>query len=165
MTRLAPALLTCLVLAGALPAAAGEEAAVIASVQRFFDTMAACDATGMRRVVEPEGRLVRLRYGPGGESVVSTSTFGEFLERLASCQERLLERMWDPQVRVHQGLATLWAPYDFWRGGTFSHCGVDAFDLVMTPSGWRIAAGAYTVETQGCAPSPLGPPPSAPARP
>jgi hypothetical protein len=144
---------------------AGEEPPVIAAVQRFFDTMAACDVEGMRAVVEPEGRVFRLTSGPGDELVVSTSTFGEFLARLAPCQEKLHERMWDPQVRVHQGLATLWAPYDLWRGGTFSHCGVDAFDLVKTASGWKIAGGVYTVEPEGCAPSPLGPPPGAAATP
>jgi len=144
---------------------AGEEAVVIAAAQRFFDTMAACDAAGMRAVVEPAGRIVRLRAGAGAESVTSTSTFGEFLARLGPCPERFLERMWDPQVRVRGGLATLWAPYDFWRGATFSHCGIDAFDLVKTASGWKIVGGAYTVEPEGCAPSPLGPPPAPPAKP
>jgi hypothetical protein len=38
------------------------------------------------------------------------------------------------------------------------HCGVDAFDLVETPEGWKIAGGVYTVEMEGCAPSPLGAP-------
>jgi len=152
-------------LAPAAAAGAGEEAAVITAVQRFFDTMAACDAAGMRAVVEPEGRVVRLRAGPGGEPVASSSTFGEFLARLGPCPERFLERMWDPQVRVHGGLATLWAPYDFWRGATFSHCGIDAFDLVKTASGWKIVGGAYTVEPEGCAPSPLGPPAPTPAKP
>ena len=50
------------------------------------------------------------------------------------------------------------APYDFHRDGEFSHCGVDAFTLVRTESGWKISGGVYTVETEGCAPSPLGPP-------
>jgi hypothetical protein len=163
MIRFAPALVAGLVasagvLRPAASSAAGEETAVIAAVQRFFDTMAACDAAGMRAVVDPEGRVLRLRPGPSGEPAVSSSTFGDFLARLASCPETLLERMWDPQVRVHGSLATLWAPYDFWRGGTFSHCGVDAFDLVKSASGWRIVGVAYTVEPEACAPSPLGPP-------
>ena len=53
----------------------------------------------------------------------------------------------------------VWAPYDFHVNGAFSHCGVDVFSLVRTAEGWRIAAVAYTVEREGCAPSPLGPPP------
>ena len=72
--------------------------------------------------------------------------------------EALLERMWNPAVRVHGGLADLWAPYDFHQGGRFSHCGVDSFSLVRGPNGWLVASITYTVEQTGCAPSPLGPP-------
>jgi len=50
----------------------------------------------------------------------------------------------------------VWAPYDFWRDGKFSHCGVDAFDLIKTDEGWKIAGGGYTLESK-CEPSPLGP--------
>jgi hypothetical protein len=79
-------------------AGAGEEAAVIAAVQRFFETMAACDVAGMRAVVEPEGRIVRLRAGPGAESVTSTSTFGEFLARLRAPRRALAACRRDPRT-------------------------------------------------------------------
>jgi hypothetical protein len=65
--------------------------------------------------------------------------------------------MWDPDVRIHGAIAVVWTRYDFWVDGKFSHCGVDAFDLVKTAEGWRIAGGVYTVERTGCPPSPLGP--------
>ena len=70
----------------------------------------------------------------------------------------MLERTWAPQVRVHKGIATLWAPYDFWLNGAFSHCGIDSFELVKTGDGWKLTGGTYTMERTGCAPSPLGPP-------
>jgi hypothetical protein len=46
---------------------------------------------------------------------------------------------------------------DGFRGKLISadDTGVDAFDL-KTDEGWRIAGGAYTVESK-CEPSPLGP--------
>jgi hypothetical protein len=65
--------------------------------------------------------------------------------------------MWNPEVRVHGPIASVWTAYDFWVDGKFSHCGVDVFDLVKTAEGWKISGGAYTVERTGCAPSPLGP--------
>jgi hypothetical protein len=70
----------------------------------------------------------------------------------------MLERMWSPQVRVYKGIATLWAPYDFWLNGAFSHCGIDSFELAKTSEGWKLTSGIYTVERTGCTPSPLGPP-------
>lgn len=35
----------------------------------------------------------------------------------------------------------MWAPYDLYIGKTWSHCGVDAFTLVMSDGRWRVAAG------------------------
>jgi hypothetical protein len=156
------AVLTLLVGGGALlsPAlaqsATQDERDVIAVVQKFFDAMAACDAAGARAISMPEGRLYRVVAG--APDPVRSSTLEEFTNGLAACNRQLLERMWSPQVRVHAGIASLWAPYDFWLNGAFSHCGIDSFDLVKTPGGWKLAGGTYTVEREGCAPSPLGPP-------
>jgi hypothetical protein len=66
--------------------------------------------------------------------------------------------MWDARVKIHGPIAVVWTPYDFYRGGRFSHCGVDAFTLVRVAGGWRIATGTYTVEPAGCPASPLGRP-------
>lgn len=129
---------------------------VVAAVQTLFDAMATCDAAAARAVSLPEGRLYRVQ--PGAAADPRSSTFEEFNTQLAGCTRRMLERMWTPQVRVHKGIASLWAPYDFWLDGAFSHCGIDSFDLVKTADGWKITGGIYTVEREGCTPSPLGPP-------
>ncbi len=136
--------------------ASTDEQAVVAVVQRLFDAMAACDAAGARAITMPEGRLYRMVIG--ADPAVQSSTFEEFNAGLGRCGRRMLERMWTPQVRVHKGIASLWAPYDFWLDGAFSHCGIDSFELVKTPDGWKLTGGTYTVERDGCAPSPLGVP-------
>jgi hypothetical protein len=58
--------------------------------------------------------------------------------------------MWSPVVTVDGTLASIWAPYDFHFGTTFSHCGVDAVHLLKTVDGWRITALADTYQTTGC---------------
>jgi hypothetical protein len=130
---------------------------IVATVQRFFDTMATRDVDGAGQVLLPGGSLVSVRT-QDGNVVVRTSPHQAYLDGLASRQADVLERMWDPEVRVHGPVATLWTRYDFFRNGAFSHCGVDAFDLVRTESGWKISGGVYTVETADCPPSPLGSP-------
>jgi hypothetical protein len=131
--------------------------AVLSAVRRFFDTMAARDAAGAAAVVLPEGRFVSARV-VDGRSVTRSFTNREYLNQLPARKEDVMERIWDPEVRIRGRIASAWAPYDFWKDGAFSHCGVDAFDLVSTLEGWKIAGGVYTVETEGCAPSPLGAP-------
>jgi len=148
-------------LSAALPNVRFEEKApreaVLAAVQRFFDTMAERDAAGAAGVLVPSGRFFSARVAEG-KSVTRSFTNREYLDGLPRRKEDVLERIWEPEVRVRGRIASVWAPYDFWKDRAFSHCGVDAFDLVETPEGWKIAGGVYTVETEGCASSPLGAP-------
>lgn len=144
------------------PSSAAERDAVLAAVQAFFDTMASKDVDAARRVLIPEGRFFSMRQ-QDGKTVLRTFTNAEYLRDLPARTEAVRERMWQPDVRIRGSIATVWTPYDFWRDGVRSHCGIDAFDLVRTDAGWQIAGGTYTVETT-CEPSPLGPlKPSPPA--
>ena len=79
-----------------------------------------------------------------------TSAAAEWIGQIASAQGELRERMYDPEVRISDNLATIWTYYDFHRGAQFSHCGVDAVQLVRTADGWKIAHIAYTVRRTQC---------------
>lgn len=60
------------------------------------------------------------------------------------------ERYWDPVVQVRGSIAVVWTPYEFWRDGRTSHCGVDVFELVREQGTWRIGHVMYTVEPDAC---------------
>ena len=64
--------------------------------------------------------------------------------------------MWNPEVRVHGLIATVWTPYNFWIDGKFSHCGIDAFESDQDRGRLEARGGTYTIESK-CEPSPLGP--------
>ena len=132
-----------------------EKDAVLKAVQRFFDTMAARDVEGARAILQPQGRFHNMSMRDGKPDVRAFSN-EEYFSILQSSKQRMRERTWNPEVSVHGLIATFRAPYDFWIDGKLSHCGVDAFDLIKTEDGWKIAGGVYTVESK-CAPSPLGP--------
>jgi hypothetical protein len=138
----------------ATPAPEAEKQAIIGVVQKLFDAMAAKDAAAAASVLVPEARF----FVPRDGEPPRTFTGKEFAERLPAQKSTVLERFWNPEVRVRGPIATIWTPYDFWSDGKFSHCGIDAFDLIKTAEGWKISGGSYTVERTGCAPSPLGPP-------
>lgn len=135
--------------------APSDREAVLATVQAFFDTMAARDAVGAQRLLMPEGAFHSVRM-QDGKWVLRTFTNQSYLKDLPGTKQRVRERIWSPEVRIRGLIATVWAPYDFWRDGRLSHCGVDAFDLVRTDDGWKIGGGTYTVESE-CEASPLGP--------
>ena len=142
-------------LAQSSPPSATDRDAVLATVQKFFDTMTSRDVAEATRILLPEGRLFSVRDDRPEPRAQALQTY---LDGLGKRTETYRERMWEPDVRIHGAITTVWTRYDFWIDGKFSHCGVDAFDLVKTPEGWKIAGGVYTVERTGCPPSPLGPP-------
>ena len=129
--------------------------AVLKTVQMFFDTMTARDVDGARKIMIPEGRFFAMDLRKPNAPPQSF-TNEEYFARLQKGKQTSRERMWTPEVRVRGLIATVWTPYDFWTDGKFSHCGIDAFDLIKTEEGWKIAGGAFTMESQ-CEPSPLGP--------
>ena len=133
-----------------------ERDAVLQVMQRFLDTMTARDVDGARQILLPQGRFhaMDMRKPDAPPWTLSNE---EYLARLKASKQTMRERIWNADVRVHGLIATVWAPYDFWIDGKFSHCGIDAFDLIKAADGWKIAGGTYTLEST-CEPSPLGPP-------
>ena len=139
--------------AGVAPAAGQEDAekdAVLAVVQKFFDTMTARDAAGAGESLIIEGQFSSVSDGANGPRV-RTTPLVTYIEGLSSGTRLQEERMWDPVVMIHERLAMVWTPYDFHVDGELSHCGIDAFSLIKTDAGWKIAGVAYTVEPMGCA--------------
>lgn len=132
----------------------GDDKAVLATVQKLFDGMTAHDGGMIRNAMTPDARITPMRGDQPGAAVSAE----QFAHGIEANQSRLLERIWTPKVMVSGRLASVWAPYDFHRDGKFTHCGIDAFLLFKTADGWRISSIAYTAQTEGCAPSPLGEP-------
>jgi hypothetical protein len=130
--------------------------AVLKTMQVFFDTMTARDVEGARKILVPQSRFHAMNTAKPESEPRALST-EEYLAQLQQSKQTMRERIWNPDIRVHGPIATMWAPYDFWIDGKYSHCGVDAFDLIKTPEGWKISGGVYTMEVK-CEPSPLGPP-------
>jgi hypothetical protein len=149
-------LISILVAVAAVPAGAQanpERDAVLKALQVFFDTMTARDVEGARAILVPQGRFYAMRNGKAEPASLSNE---EYLAQLQARKQTMRERIWNPDVRVHGRIASVWTPYDFWIDGKYSHCGVDAFDLIKTDDGWKLAGGTYTVEEK-CEASPLGP--------
>jgi len=135
-----------------------DRAQVIAVVQSFFDAMEKPDVELAKKALMPDARFFSAAERDG-KLTVRPSTGDAFVAGLSNPNRaKALERMWNAEVRVEGAIAQLWTPYDFHSNGTFSHCGIDAFSLVKTDDGWKIASAMWTVQRTGCAPSPLGPP-------
>lgn len=154
---LIPVLAACAPTPPKATAPVAEREAVLATVQAFFDGMAAKDVEVLRQVLVEDGIFHAMQEADGRPSLHGLPNT-EFLRQLPEMPGLARERMWAPEVRIHGPIATVWARYDFWIDGNPSHCGVDAFHLVRASDGWKIVGGLYTVERDGCGASAPRPP-------
>ncbi len=178
--RLAGALLPLLVLAAgceagapadagraapATPAASQETdlrvAQAIEVAEDFLRALSARDGAWLERLSLPGGSVHAVTLeGDGGLRGISSRPIENDVVSIPRNPNALFERMWEPVAMVHERIAMVWTPYDFWVNGAWSHCGIDIFTLVDTEDGWRISSITYTVEREGCPESPLPPPTS-----
>ncbi len=128
---------------------------VLAVVQMVFDGINAGDGTVIMAAFQAEGRVGAIRRVG---ALVSAST-AQGMAASIQAAAAYVERMFDPVVEVSGSLATVWAPYDFYIDGEFTHCGVDLFQLVRGDAGWKIRDLVYTVlQPPACSMHPDGSP-------
>lgn len=127
-----------------------ERDAVLAVVQRLWDGMRTRDTALVRSVFDSTALLTRV-VTRDGVSRVQVLPISGFIEALGRSTETWNERMFAPEVRIDGSLATVWTEYDFHLGTQFSHCGVDAFQLLKTSAGWKVVALSDTARREGCA--------------
>ena len=142
-------------LVGAVPSFAAAQAApathdsVLAVVKGLFNGMRTRDSALMRRSFAAGTVLGGV---PDAGKPASFLTADAFIASIAKAPPAMLldERIYDPEIRIDGGLATVWTFYAFFVGERLSHCGIDAFQLARTSEGWKIIALADTRQTTGC---------------
>ena len=125
-----------------------DRAAVIAVANDLFAAMRARDADALRALQTPEVAMIRVTTDE--QPAIHVGSPDAFINAVVNAPAEPRERMWDPEVRIDGDLATLWAPYEFYMGDRFSHCGVDAFQLVRVDGSWKIVSIAFTRRNEGC---------------
>lgn len=121
-------------------------------VRSLFASMKTGDADAMAALMHPDVRLVSTEEREGTPTM-QVVPVDRWIEGVRRSTRELDERIHDLVSHVDGGLAVVWTRYDLFVDGTLSHCGVDAFQLVRLPEGWRILDIADTRQTEGCSPS------------
>ena len=125
-----------------------DHAAVIAVANDLFAAMRARDADALRALQTSEVAMIRITKD--APPFIHVGSPDVFINAIVNAPAEPRERMWDPEVRIDGDLATLWAPYEFYLGDRFSHCGVDAFQFVRIDGSWKIVSIAFTRRNEGC---------------
>ena len=128
----------------------GEEAAVLAALDRYMLAISANDLDAMASMQMPDGMTYRARAVTGGGMEIVGRPNSYWIDPARKDNHTYRERYWSPTVLIRGSLAMVWAPYEFWIDGKTSHCGVDQFDFVKVAGAWRVANAMWTVEPDAC---------------
>jgi ketosteroid isomerase-like protein len=136
--------------ASALAQKADDSKDALGVVNKMFAEMAAHNPAGILAVYTAEATLAAAIKTRDGKSVIKTFPVEAFSKNFAEKKNELKEDMYAPEVKVFGDLALVWGRYVFFVDGKISHCGVNAFHLVRTDAGWKVANASTTIEPQGC---------------
>jgi len=135
-------------------AAAGERDAILAIMDKAFAAVRSSRPEDWRAIQLAEGTTLSFRPLAGGgpdELEMRISNNEEFIANEKPDGHEYIER-WtnEPTVLIRGPIAVVWGEYEFRIDGEFSHCGVDAADLVKVDGEWKIANFMWTVEKENC---------------
>lgn len=122
----------------------------LAVVNQLFDMMAAhkpAEIVALHTDGAQLAAVVKNKEGKTATRMLSTEAFSKMF---AEKRSEIKEVMYDPKTEVHGDLALVWGRYVFFVNGKVSHCGVNAFHMVRTDAGWRIAGGSSSIDPQAC---------------
>ena len=127
-----------------------DQKAVLAVVKSLFTAMKAGDSAAVRAAFHPRAQLASVGTRAGAP-VVTFDSLAQFVRAIGTPHaDAWDERTYDEMVHVDGGMAMVWAPYDFYAGTKYSHCGVDNFQFAKTADGWKIIALVDTRQRTGC---------------
>jgi hypothetical protein len=122
---------------------------VMQTIQQLFDGMRKGDSTMVRSAFYKGARL--LTVVTQDATVLHEGSVDKFVEAVETPHEEVWdERISNYEVKIDGELASVWAPYTFYLGDQLLHCGVNAFQLFRSESGWKIIQITDTRRKTGC---------------
>ena len=134
-----------------------DRALILETVQKFFDSIEFRDRQLLESILVPNSLNISARELDDGEAQFNVMSYDEVVSALTRPGRNAKERSWDETVLIQGNIAVVWTPYDFHVDGVFSHCGIDSFQLIKQDGQWLISNSSWTLETENCPASPLGP--------
>ena len=126
--------------------------AITITVQQLFKGMETGDSAQVHATFARDITMATVRRDKAGNPVLQreASALG-FLKAVGTPHPQTwYEEIWDVKVQQDGDFAQVWCDYAFYIGNTFSHCGVDAFQLHKQKDGWKIFHLADTRRTENC---------------
>jgi hypothetical protein len=121
------------------------------TIDTFFDGMRMNDSSMVRTTLHPSIRLLTCTKNKNDDEILFTGSVSGFLAAVGAPHDDIWnEIIRSFHLRIDQNMAQVWTNYSFYINETFSHCGVNAFELFKDANGWRIVQIMDTQRTDTC---------------
>ena len=123
-----------------------------AFVEEFLKAFHKQDTASLKKMAIDGAVLNSFSKTENGETKMSTLMFSEFMASLAGipANNEFEEKLSEYRVEENDMIATVTTPYYFYYNGTFSHCGVNSFQLAKYDGKWKLVYLADTRMKEGC---------------
>jgi hypothetical protein len=121
-------------------------------VHRLFEGMQKGDSALLHSTFSDKVTLATISLNKDGSTKLThEDSIQDFLNAVASPHKDVwYEETWNYTTQIDGAFAQVWCDYAFYLGNQFSHCGVDAFQLVKINNEWKIFHLADTRRREGC---------------
>ncbi len=128
-----------------------EEKEIMKPIEDMFKGMATGDSALISKHFEKEITMVTVFKNKEGKAELRReNSLDGFLKAVAGKHEPFNEPIWNVKIRIDGALALVSCDYAFYLGNTFSHCGMDAWQLIKRDEGWKIFHLVDTRQKEGC---------------
>jgi hypothetical protein len=129
-----------------------EKVKVKLAVDTFFEGFHKGDTALMKTVMTDKILMQTAYKNKEGMDVLVTDEPKKMLTAIATrtADQKWDERLLDYSIQVDGNMANAWTPYEFWFNDTFSHCGVNSFQLFKDGEQWKIIYLIDTRRRAGC---------------
>lgn len=117
------------------------------SIEIFFEGFHKGDTLLMKSVMLDKFTTQTAFKNKAGEDILVTEDSSKLLNAIANkpADQKWDERLLSFNIKVDGNMANAWVDYEFWFNNTFSHCGVNSFQLFNKDGKWKII---YLIDTR-----------------
>ncbi|NNJ88299.1 MAG: nuclear transport factor 2 family protein [Eudoraea sp.] len=129
-----------------------DEQKVKNTIDAFFNGFHKQDSIAIRATVSSAIRMQTIGKNKVGSDSVRSVAFGNFLRAIVQIPDSVHfeERLMGYSIQVDGSMSHAWTPYEFWFNDTFSHCGVNSFQLFKEDQTWKILSILDTRRKEDC---------------
>lgn len=132
-------------------AQSSEETAVKQTIETFFKGFHQQDSVLLKSVISNQV-IIQTIANKADSTFVQAENYNAFVKHIIGIPTttKFEEKLLSFNIQIDGAMAHVWTPYEFRLNDTFSHCGVNSFQLFKASDSWKIIYIIDTRHKEGC---------------